>query len=420
MIFASIDLDKAHLKEFMDSLQKIKESKFDGVEICLWEDMNLYVDLIKKALIELGLQSNVHNDLMREERGIEDCKLRLLYSLKFKKKISALNFISHPIKPYTNYLKETKELFNLTNEDILVENVKGITLPQIDFLGRPIVLDIGNLIKNGEYPKLEEYKDIKWLHIHDYRDGLDHLPLGKGIVDLMFFINKFQKTNCTIELGSVFREWKNLGQDYRNSIDFINNVYISQSSYGKNVRLAHLLRNIGKENFNLVVDFGCGEGYLLHNIYAKNKLGYDLHPNKVFNDINYFNQDIESTNLKDVDLIVCSEVIEHIEKDILAIKKIYDSLRKGGKIFLTTINKNIRKDKSKQDKERLHLRRYGTELKEIMEAQGFRTISFYQIRSKHYYLHKGNFKNYNIEEDISQGNEESSGWVYYGEKEDRV
>jgi SAM-dependent methyltransferase len=354
---------------------------------------------------------------MRGTRGFDYCKNVLDYSLRFSKEIFAKNFISHPIKPYVEYIAETKKLLDSFNPDILIENVFGIKLDQINFLGRPIVLDVGNLIKNGEYSRIEEYiPNLRWIHIHDFKEGKDHLPLGQGIVDLESLIRIFPAEGYTIELGSIFREWKNLRQDYRDSIDFINNARISQTSYGKNVRLAHLLRNVSIEKVNLVVDFGCGEGYLLHNTPANIKEGYDLNPRSVFNDVNYFSKNLHDLNLSGVDLAICSEVIEHLEEDVPVIRKIHKSLKNGGRVFLTTINNNTSVDKSRQDRERGHFRRYGCELKDIMESQGFRTTAFYPFRSKHYYSHKGDFKSYRLKEDIAGGNEDASGWVYFGVK----
>ena len=48
MIFSSIDLNKENLEEFLDSLPEIKKCKFNGVEICLWGNMNKYANKIKE------------------------------------------------------------------------------------------------------------------------------------------------------------------------------------------------------------------------------------------------------------------------------------------------------------------------------------------------------------------------------------
>lgn len=416
MIFASIDLNRENLEEFLESLESIKQSKFSGIEICLWENMNKYSNLIKKSFCTYNLQSNVHNDLMRMEEGINKCKEKLEFNLNFKKNINAKFFITHPIKPYLSNLEITKRLFEGLKENILLENVRGIKLLQTKFFDMPLVLDIGNLIKNKEFQYISDYHNVQWVHIHDYIDEQDHLPLGEGNLKLSEIVNMFHNMGFTIEMGSKFRKWSELRDKYRNSIDFLNNLLIFNESYGRNIRLKHLLNHIGQNRLDTVIDFGCGEGYLLHNVNARNKKGYDLFPKEIFNDIVYIKQDSIIPLQKCADLAICSEVIEHVAEDNKLLKNIYNSLISGGRVFLTTINNNTSEDKSKLDKERLHFRRYGKELKGFMELHGFRTLSFYPFRSKHYYDNKNNIKAYSCEEDIIQGRKNASGWVYFGIK----
>ncbi len=192
-----------------------------------------------------------------------------------------------------------------------------------------------------------------------------------------------------------------------------------ERSYGKNVRLKHLQETMRRHApFQKAVELGCREGWLIHNVDAREKIGYDLTPKKVFEDIYYIEGDIlwlgkEQGN---ADLVVCSEVIEHIEDDLCAIEVMNNQLRKGGLLFLTTINNNIRVDKSEQDRRYGHIRRYGNELKTLLEGGGFKTIDFYPIRSPHYYRHKGDLEHYSISKDKQEGRGEASGWVYVGRK----
>ncbi|MBU3907351.1 MAG: methyltransferase domain-containing protein [Nanoarchaeota archaeon] len=418
MIFASLDLNKKHLDKFLFSLEGIKSCRFDGVEICLWEDMNRFSAQIEEALSGEGLKSNIHGDLMRIEEGMENCEQKLQYSLQFKKSINALNLISHPIKPYTLNLNASKKLMGKFREEILLENVRGVRKAEIDFLDMPIVLDIGNLALNGEEEQISSYiKRVHWTHIHDYKNKIDHLPLGEGDLNLNEALKYLSKIGFTIELGSVFREWSQLKEGYKHSIDYLNNALISNESYGKNVRLMHLLNHIGKEKFGNVIDIGCGEGYLLHNIDAKVKKGYDLSPKQIFNDVLYIQQDICSPLAESADLAICSEVVEHLSNDLSLFRNMYNSLIPSGKIFLTTLNRNTSQDKSEVDEERGHLRRYGSELEGILQTCGFKAISFYPFRSEHYYNTNRNFGLYNLDEDVLQGSKNASGWVYFGVKE---
>jgi len=56
MIFASIDLNRKNLDEFLESLKEIRDLKFDGVEICLWEDMASFSKEIQSKLKKIGLK----------------------------------------------------------------------------------------------------------------------------------------------------------------------------------------------------------------------------------------------------------------------------------------------------------------------------------------------------------------------------
>ncbi len=185
--------------------------------------------------------------------------------------------------------------------------------------------------------------------------------------------------------------------------------------FGRKARLAHLKELIGEKSFNKISDFGCKEGYLLHNLDAKEKNGYDMHPVEEFDDIRYAEADIACATSENNDLIVCSEVIEHMRDDVEAIRNIHKSLKIGGFVFLTTLNKNTGFDKSEIDKKRGHLRRYGPELKVLMEKEGFSTIRFYPFRGKHYYDCKNDGTSYYPKMDgDSQGF--ASGWIYFGVK----
>lgn len=189
-----------------------------------------------------------------------------------------------------------------------------------------------------------------------------------------------------------------------------------KESYGKNVRLQHLLAIINGKTFEKAVELGCNEGYLLHNVSARKKVGYDINPKEIFGDVEYKEMNIMNLEQDDADLVICSEVIEHIENDLEAMNILYNQLREGGLLYLTTINRNIRADKSLQDKERGHIRRYGPELKELLERTGFQTLRFYPIRSSHYYAHKRDLSSYLRTVDEAKGKEEASGWVYTGTK----
>jgi len=304
MIFASIDIRKKSIEEFLSSLSEARDSGFDGIEICLWDNMLDYSQLIRKRLEEEGLSANVHGDLMRDKEGYEKCRDKFLYSLKFSRAIGANLFISHPIKPYLYTLDLSKRLFHESNGIVTIETVKDIKMPEIRYFGKPFVADIGNIINNNDWSNLRDYSGARWVHIHDYKDGKDHHPLGQGKVDLQYVLDIFQSSGFTIELDNKFRTWERLKEGYRSSIDVLVNAQIRKESYGKNVRLQHLSRLVRNKRFQHVIDFGCGEGYLLHNVNADKKTGYDINPKKSFNDVNYVQCDLRRVNPDNADLLI--------------------------------------------------------------------------------------------------------------------
>jgi sugar phosphate isomerase/epimerase len=416
MIYASLDLDSKHIEDFLASLPDVKESKFDGVEICLWEDMRDYSSKIAAGLEKSQLRSNVHGDIMRISEGLENCAGKLRTGIEFAKAINADYFISHPIKPYAESLQASKDLLDQVQYGVLLENVRGIRAKQLRLLGKSVVLDIGNLITNEGVVDMQSYDNIKWAHIHDYKAGLDHMELGSGEIDLAKVIQSLPKVGLTLELGKDFRTWSNLKYQYRRSIDVLHNVQISLDSYGRNVRLQHFNHNFGKRNFNCAVDLGCGEGYLLHNVCAKEKIGYDMDSKPLFNDIIYKKTDLQSPINDCADLVICSEVLEHVQNDVAILTNASNILVPGGMLFLTTLNANIWSAKSDLDLLRGHIRRYDSSIEAKINEHGFKAIAFYPFRSKYYYQKKGKFAEYGLDEDICAGKEGASGWVYAGVK----
>lgn len=191
-------------------------------------------------------------------------------------------------------------------------------------------------------------------------------------------------------------------------------------SYGKNVRLKHLERCLKNRKFKKAVEIGCGPAWLLHNVNAYQKIGYDIDPIAVFEDVKYIKREVEDIKENFVDLLICSEVIEHLENDQTVLNSFWDFVSEGGLVFLTTINKNVKTDKSEQDKKWGHLRRYSANLKEMMEQARFKTLDFYSAKSQYYYINKGNIKNYSCEKDIEESLEsDASMWIYFGVKKEK-
>ena len=111
----------------------------------------------------------------------------------------------------------------------------------------------------------------------------------------------------------------------------------------------------GKKNLN-ILEVGCGNGYLS---YSMNKMGHDvtgidLSANAIANAKknygNYFvNSSVEefgkNKNVK-YDLIVSTEVIEHVKNPVLFFKDLYNLLSKNGTLILTTPDMGFAKNDS--------------------------------------------------------------------------
>jgi 2-polyprenyl-3-methyl-5-hydroxy-6-metoxy-1,4-benzoquinol methylase len=97
-----------------------------------------------------------------------------------------------------------------------------------------------------------------------------------------------------------------------------------------------------------VIDVGCGVGFLLlaikEKFHTRSLTGSDFSQNaidfskKKFPGINFFRQDLNDPIPGNYDIILCTEVLEHLEKPYLAIKNMLNALRPGGTMIITVPN----------------------------------------------------------------------------------
>lgn len=169
-----------------------------------------------------------------------------------------------------------------------------------------------------------------------------------------------------------------------------------------NFTYRHIIRYIHKYLKNdkaKVLDIGCGAGTVCFYIANKGNrvVGFDISTKAIkacnesaramgldklakFKVINFPNQSIDD----EFDLIIFSEVIEHLKDDNLALKRIYNMLNRNGIVIITTPSRNAPLCKLGYakgfDKRVGHLRRYTIEdLSKQCRSAGFRIVETNKI-----------------------------------------
>lgn len=112
----------------------------------------------------------------------------------------------------------------------------------------------------------------------------------------------------------------------------------------------------GQESDNLIIDFGCGRGWLTNLLsdYGKS-IGIEPvetvveHGRKLYPNIEFHCGSLELLGSYKADLIVSSEVIEHIPNNLKIdfFQKIYNSLNENGYFIITTPRQEVLKEWSK-------------------------------------------------------------------------
>ena len=125
------------------------------------------------------------------------------------------------------------------------------------------------------------------------------------------------------------------------------------------LRLEFILNNFGKSSISKknVLDIGCGGGLISESLAKKNAkvTGIDEniyhikqakeHAKKSSLKIKYINQSVDSffkKNKKKFDLILCLEVLEHVNDVEKTLDKITKLLNPGATLILSTINRNLK------------------------------------------------------------------------------
>ena len=120
-----------------------------------------------------------------------------------------------------------------------------------------------------------------------------------------------------------------------------------QMSIGKgNKRLVSRFQKYIDKN-NLVLDFGCGGGFLLSFIDCKNKIGFDInevalkHASKL--GINTYNN-LKLIENDSVDVIISNSALEHVPSPIETLKELKTKLKPNGKIVFSVPHETLNWD----------------------------------------------------------------------------
>lgn len=140
----------------------------------------------------------------------------------------------------------------------------------------------------------------------------------------------------------------------KNLIEKFGIFFLGIPHIGLRVRTNLILKHI-KPNRNIrILDAGCGPGLYTTYLALKgyNVIGIDIDRNKIdiarkINkntncDSKFLQGDLNKLPFKkeEFDLILCSDVIEHIKKDVQTIKELNRVLRNGGRLILSSTGNN--------------------------------------------------------------------------------
>jgi len=132
-----------------------------------------------------------------------------------------------------------------------------------------------------------------------------------------------------------------------NLTDFRKNAALHSGGTSR-LEIKHLVISI-LESYNKglsLIDFGAGKGELLSMLYETGRFsslsGVDLYerPSNLDNSISWHQQDLNNpvTILDSYDVVICSEVIEHLENPRQTFRSLNQLTKPGGSVILTMPN----------------------------------------------------------------------------------
>lgn len=89
---------------------------------------------------------------------------------------------------------------------------------------------------------------------------------------------------------------------------------------------------------DVLMDFGCGGGYLLSSFPNNKKIGFEINRNAwnecKKNGISEMYDDFKNINNESVDTIISNHALEHVPSPIDVLKNLYSKLKVGGKLVV--------------------------------------------------------------------------------------
>lgn len=112
--------------------------------------------------------------------------------------------------------------------------------------------------------------------------------------------------------------------------------------FEENLRVDILMKLLENTKDSILLDIGCGDGFVLKRINCKRKTGIDLSYNilekaKSINIVTLICSDAEKLPFKDnvFDIIICTETLEHVLSPRIVMNEIYRVLKKDGNVYIS-------------------------------------------------------------------------------------
>jgi len=210
----------------------------DEVELLYFDSMNDYdfpddeeIDKLKKIDMDFNVHLPADRDLS-EKSGWDVVN-------KFIKKLDFLNPVSYTVHPSDNkdsFISGLAETVKNTETPVLVENITddlSCLEPAVD-VGAGICMDVGHLILyciEIDWFINKFADDIKLIHFHGVKDGMDHSSLKYLDKEIFDMVVKFASVKELTLCMEVFNE-----EDFSSSVKVMGE-YIEQENYPYNGRL---------------------------------------------------------------------------------------------------------------------------------------------------------------------------------------